>query len=726
MGSGFLRDMSRAGWIYAVLLSAATVHFAQQEPILAPGRTVTATRDEEPGLIRLDVVVADKSGKPVSGLRAEDFSLIENGEPQKVLSFSAFDGVNKRATPPPRVILLVDTIEVPEDLARSERLAVESFLRESGERLPWPVSIYLLGDTGLWTVAHASDDGNALAKEIAHNDLTLLRRARGSMGGEALRGTAKEPPADSALDMLGQIATSERRSPGRKLLLWIGPGWGIGSGVPGARSAFAKRPFYAVCWFSTLLREARVVLYSFAAGETDPRGQIYKSYLKGVESEKKADYINLYRKVLAVQSGGRVVDESLDLVQEMKSCVRDADVFYRISFDPLRAERPDEYHALKVQIDKPELRARTTTGYYDQPFYAVERVPPLKAVSVAELEKAVDGLRGESDAEAARQLDGLELKERLSSTKHAQMAVILHGKRSQLALEVLADASRFRNPPADEMPSDATPDAAAQRAMLAKTAEYLKSTIPKLPDLFAKRDTVRYQERPPYSEGGVAGPPYEPMHVTDTLKATVHYRRGFEVADVEKKSRKENKNDPQLITYGTFGPVLLGVAQAITRNGGLTWSHWERGADGGRVAVFQYEIPLEKSLYDVEFCCTPDQNWTELFQKYVGYHGVIAIDPASGAILRLAWDADLESTTPMTLSEIEIEYGPVEIAGKNYVCPLRSISIVRGRSVINLALQDESFTTYGPYATMLNDISFSNYHVFRSDAKILPGFDPSN
>jgi hypothetical protein len=80
----------------------------------------------------------------------------------------------------------------------------------------------------------------------------------------------------------------------------------------------------------------------------------------------------------------------------------------------------------------------------------------------------------------------------------------------------------------------------------------------------------------------------------------------------------------------------------------------------------------------------------------------------------------------MALSEIEIEYGPVEIAGKTYVCPLRSVSMVRGRSVINLALQDESFTTYGPYATMLNDITFSNYHVFRSDARILPGQDSSN
>jgi VWFA-related protein len=707
-----------------VALTAAAIGGAAQMPVLPVAGKVTTTAQDEAGLIHLDVTVTDQSGAPVTGLGAGNFSLLENGQPQKILSFHAFDGMSAKAEPPVRVILLIDTIELPEELVRAERLAVESFLRADGGRLRRPVTVYLLGDTGVWTAAHASDDGNTLAKEIAHNDLTLLRRM-GASEGEAIRGSGKEPPAESALRTLGQIASAERRVPGRKLLLWIGPGWGIGTGVPGERSAFGKKPFYAICWFSTLMREARIALYSFAVGETDPRGQIYKAYLNGVESEQKAEFINLDRKVLAVQSGGRVVDESLDLVKEMKDCVRGAEAFYTLSFDPARAQHTDEYHALKVVVDRPGVTARTNTGYYDQPFYAVERIPALKRVSAAELEEVVDGLRGEADSEAARRLDGLELAERLSGAKLARITAKLHGKKAQAALVVLADASTFEGPPADEIPTDAAPDATAQRQMFLKTSEYLNKTIPKLPDLFATRMTVRYQERPPYSEGGVAGATYEPMHVTDTSKGTVHYRRGFEIADLEKKARKEKRYEPQLITYGTFGPVLLGVAEAIARNGGLRWSHWERG-EGGKVAVFRYAIPLGKSLYEVEFCCTPDRDWSELFQKYVGYHGEIAIDPGSGAILRLAWDADLTSTTPMALSEIEIEYGPVEIAGKTYVCPLRSVSMVRGRSVINLALQDESFTTYGPYATMLNDITFSNYHVFRSDARILPGQDSSN
>ena len=70
-----------------------------------------------------------------------------------------------------------------------------------------------------------------------------------------------------------------------------------------------------------------------------------------------------------------------------------------------------------------------------------------------------------------------------------------------------------------------------------------------------------------------------------------------------------------------------------------------------------------------------------------------------------------------------IEYGPVE-RGKIYVCPLRSVSIVRARLVRVLMEWDESFMAYGPYATMLNDISVDRYHMFRSESHVLPGFTP--
>jgi hypothetical protein len=100
----------------------------------------------------------------------------------------------------------------------------------------------------------------------------------------------------------------------------------------------------------------------------------------------------------------------------------------------------------------------------------------------------------------------------------------------------------------------------------------------------------------------------------------------------------------------------------------------------------------------------------------------VAVDPESGALLRLQLEADLQGFVPLNRSEIMIAYGPVEIGGKTYICPVRSVSIWRARSVPTLSEWDESFRTWGPYATMLNDISFDRYHMFRSESRLVPGF----
>ena len=195
-----------------------------------------------------------------------------------------------------------------------------------------------------------------------------------------------------------------------------------------------------------------------------------------------------------------------------------------------------------------------------------------------------------------------------------------------------------------------------------------------MPDFYATRTTVRYEETPQYLEAS-APVEYRPLRVAASSKAIVLYRNGKEVVDSSGANRRKGKGeDGHLVTYGVFGPLLGAVTDAIAS--GLAWSSWELGA-GGRHAVFRYEIPAERSRYQVGACCLPDGDGNISFEQTVGYHGEIAIDPASGAILRLELVADLKSTTPLVRSDITVEYGPVEIGGKTYICPVRSVSISR-------------------------------------------------
>jgi VWFA-related protein len=79
-----------------------TVLVAQEAPADIPPLTIRSNTR----LVIVDVVVTDKKGQPVSGLKAEDFTVEENGKKQKVSVFVPPGTTNRTAaTPPPPGIL---------------------------------------------------------------------------------------------------------------------------------------------------------------------------------------------------------------------------------------------------------------------------------------------------------------------------------------------------------------------------------------------------------------------------------------------------------------------------------------------------------------------------------------------------------------------------------------------------------------------------------------------
>jgi VWFA-related protein len=319
------------------------------------GQAASSTDPERPlsgievsgGLIKVDVLAVDKAGKPTSALKSTDFLVLDNGQPNRILSFQAFDRASVRPDPVVEVILVIDTLRIPGMLASHEREEVDKFLRQSEGHLAYPVSIFRLRDSGLWLMADRSEDGNALAAEVTHDDQGQTRPIRKAIGPSGLFGSRlEETPGLLALKSLGDILTLERQKSGRKLLIWIGPR-SEENGVPFEQQRVLKM---IVC-FSTLLREARVALYSYSQGESqrDVRSMRYKDFLSGVTSIRDAGFESLNRKVLAVQSGGRVLDSPEELSEQIDGCVAEASDFYTLSFNPTPANHPNEYHDLKIQ-----------------------------------------------------------------------------------------------------------------------------------------------------------------------------------------------------------------------------------------------------------------------------------------------------------------------------------------------------------------------------------------
>jgi VWFA-related protein len=351
-------------------------------------------------------------------------------------------------------------------------------------------------------------------------------------------------------------------------------------------------------------------------------------------------------------------------------------------------------------------------------------IPALSAkrVTVAELQHAVTEIHGRPDADAAWQIGNFELTERMSAPALAQAQSEFSGEKSKQALQALSDEAAFLDPPASDLPANPAPDLAEQKRMMGLVVVYVKNEIPQLPNFFATRDTIRYEDTPLLQMSSEMFTPYQPLHVINRTQATVLYRDGREVVDpgAQKKTATEG-----LTTWGVFGPIL-GTVLVDAAQSKLAWSHWEQGASG-RVGVFSYAVPKEKSHYEVNFCCVASEAATVVanmrpFRQLVGYHGEMTVDPATGAILRLVVQADLKAQDPVVRASVLVEYGPVEIGGKRYICPVRSISDTLAQTVqadpkYNFPLANQ----IQPLKTSLNDVSFVQYHMFRSEAQVLTG-----
>jgi VWFA-related protein len=347
-------------------------------------------------------------------------------------------------------------------------------------------------------------------------------------------------------------------------------------------------------------------------------------------------------------------------------------------------------------------------------------------VTVEQLEQLLAAAHGKRDVEIARQLSNLELTERLSTAKVSRWEADLPGPEARQSLVTLADESAFLDLPGAEIPATAAPDFAEQRRMMALTVDYASKTIHQLPNLFTTRDTIRFEDTPQGHRADTSLIPYEPLHPMGRSSETVLYRDGHEVVDSTAGKRKTPETPTAgMNTFGEFGTILSTVLVDAAQSS-LSWSHWEQGAAGPE-AVFRYAVPRQKSHYQITFCCVPGDSGNRVFQQFPGYHGEIVIVPANGAILRLTLEADLGPSDAMAKADILVEYGPVEIGGKTYICPVRSVSISEEPAQSSNTSENNNFRgtliQYAPGAlkTLLNDVAFGQYHLFRADVRMLTG-----
>jgi hypothetical protein len=340
-----------------------------------------------------------------------------------------------------------------------------------------------------------------------------------------------------------------------------------------------------------------------------------------------------------------------------------------------------------------------------------------KKVTVAELKDQLASMHkdNKSDADVANALKQLELSEQLTRDTMNSLIADVPGPLTTEQIYVLEARSALLSPPASDLPTAAAPDAAAQKAMLDKTADYVSKNYGQLPALSATKTTIRFQDNVEAAapSSGIHGSasdvstgtgfvnPYQFIHYINSTDAQVVNDHGAEKMPSAKDKTPWGAN--KMIALQEPDPSLTTVFQEAQEAGDVKWLRWET-VNGKQAAVYAFDVPKKKAHFAVNVCCFPDvsqtgvatfqsasagsargsggggakgnfqtnTNWND-YKASVPYHGEFFVDPDSGIVVRLITVADLKPTEVVHQVDERIDYGPVTVGGKMMVLPIKTI-----------------------------------------------------
>jgi len=191
-------------------------------------------------LVVLDVVVTDKTGKPVEGLTAKDFQIFEDGKPQHIRSLdppstytlppvSIAAGISAVFDPSqpasfghsPVSILVFDQLNTHFADSSFARRCLHDYLAGQPALLPQPTTLLTVYDNHFKLLQAFTRDRDALLHAVAAAPAEYPWKLE--VNGKAEYGPVER--LDQSLRALEEIAQSYARIPGRKNLIWVGGGF---------------------------------------------------------------------------------------------------------------------------------------------------------------------------------------------------------------------------------------------------------------------------------------------------------------------------------------------------------------------------------------------------------------------------------------------------------------------------------------------------------------------
>ena len=342
----------RAGVAFALVTSIALAaapdpQTPQRPPVFRGGVDLT----------HLDVTVLDRNRRPVLGLTAADFTILEDGVPQPIV---AFDAVVVEPPPPPRVAWMRETApDVTSNSLDNSRLfiIVIDDAQVGADPAVWKNTrdiarqvIDRLGPSDYAAVLYTALTRNV--QDFTTDRAKLLERIN-----TVAPGVASDPAGHSiaTLHAVSEylIAVPYRR----KALIWISAGAAVDfaaaapfRGGPTATVAGRELSLGHVDRAVRMLRDAQranVAIYGI-----DPGGL-------SAGSNPAKDFLH----IAASHTGARAVVNTNDFTPGIDRIFVENSAYYLLGFRPA-AHRPGTFHRLEVKVNRPDVEAHTRTGYF--------------------------------------------------------------------------------------------------------------------------------------------------------------------------------------------------------------------------------------------------------------------------------------------------------------------------------------------------------------------------
>jgi VWFA-related protein len=339
-------------------------------------------------LVVLDVVVTDKTGKPVDDLTEKDFQILEDGEQQRIRSVelpsahqlppaSAAVGASEVFDPAqpasfghsPVTILVLDQLNTHFADSSFARRSLHDYLAGQPALLLQPATLLSVYDNRFKLLQPFTRDRDALLRALAGAPTEYAWKLE--VNGSADYGPIER--LDQSLRALEDIAQSYARIPGRKSLIWVGGGFPT-IDPTSVDSRDAQEVKDTLQHVTNSLLDARVTLYaidpsSSAASVTEITNIDQQSFaqaagdsLSGASDpfSASADFDRL-----GPVTGGRVIRGKNDIALQIASSVELGANFYTIAYTPSStSEAAAQFRKISVVCLRPGLTATTRSGYY--------------------------------------------------------------------------------------------------------------------------------------------------------------------------------------------------------------------------------------------------------------------------------------------------------------------------------------------------------------------------